>query len=89
MQPHADAAVVEALFLKRPDLKILWAHAGFFESAAVVGRMLDRYPALWTELSYRAVHIMPGGALEAEWKALLIRHADRFMIGTDTWAVDR
>ena len=89
LQPHADAAVVEALFLKRPDLKILWAHAGFFESAAVVGRMLDRYPALWTELSYRAVQIMPGDALEAEWKALLIRHADRFMIGTDTWAVDR
>ena len=89
LQPHADAAVVEALFLKRPDLKILWAHAGFFESAAVVGRMLDRYPALWTELSYRAVHIMPGDALEAEWKALLIRHADRFTIGTDTWAVDR
>ncbi len=88
-QPHADAAVVEALFLKRPDLKILWAHAGFFESASVVGRMLDQYPALWAELSYRAVAVMPGDALDAEWKALLIRHADRFMIGTDTWTVDR
>lgn len=89
LQPHADAQVVEALFRKRPDLKILWAHAGFFESASVVGRMLDRYPALWTELSYRAGAVMPGDALDPEWKALLIRHADRFMIGTDTWAVDR
>ncbi len=89
LQPHADAAVVEALFRKRPDLKILWAHAGFSEPASVVGRMLERYPALWTELSYRAGAVMPGEALDAEWKALLIRHADRFMIGTDTWAVDR
>lgn len=89
LHPHADAVVVEALFEKRPDLKILWAHAGFFESASVVGRMLDRYPALWTELSYRAVHILPGDALDAEWKALLIRHAGRFMIGTDTWTADR
>ncbi len=89
LQPHTDAAVVEALFRKRPDLKILWAHAGFSEPASVVGRMLERYPALWTELSYRAGAVMPGDVLDAEWKALLIRHADRFMIGTDTWAVDR
>ncbi len=89
LQPHTGAAVVEALFRKRPGLKILWAHAGFSEPASVVRRLLDKYPNLWTELSYRAGAVMPGDALDAEWKALLIRHADRFMIGTDTWAVDR
>ena len=87
--PHADAAVVDRLFAKAPDLKIHWAHGGFSEPAAVIGGMLDQYPNLWTELSYRAQDIMPGDELDGEWKTLLIRHADRFMIGTDTWTVDR
>ncbi len=89
LQPHADAAVVRALFAKAPGLKILWAHAGFFEPAPVVGRMLDKYPNLWTEMSYRAADVIGRDGLDGEWKALLIRHADRFMIGTDTWVVDR
>ena len=89
LQPHSDADVVEALFKKRPQLKILWAHAGFSEPTPVVARMLDRYPNLWAELSYRAVHILPDDTLDPEWKALLIRHAGRFTIGSDTWEVDR
>ena len=89
LQPHSDAAVIEALFKKRPGLKILWAHAGFSEPAPVVARMLDRYPNLWAELSYRAVHIMPYDDLDPDWKDLLIRHAGRFTIGSDTWEVDR
>jgi len=89
VHPHSDASVVEALFRKKPNLKILWAHAGFSEPPEVVGRLLDRYPNLWAELSYRAVHIMPDDDLDPGWKALLIRHADRFTIGSDTWEVDR
>lgn len=89
LQPHADAAVVRALFAMAPDLKILWAHAGFSEPASVVGVILDKYPNLWTEMSYRAGEVMGADGLDKEWKALLIRHADRFMIGTDTWVVDR
>ena len=87
--PHADAAVVGKLFAMAPDLKIHWAHGGFSEPAAVVGGMLDQYPNLWTELSYRAQDMMRGDELDGEWRRLLIRHADRFMIGTDTWTVDR
>ncbi len=89
LQPHSDAEVIRALFKKVPGIKVLWAHAGFSEPPEVVGRLLDRYPNLWTELSYRAQNIMPGDRLDPEWRALLIRHADRFMIGTDTWTVDR
>ncbi len=89
LQPHADAAVVRALFAMAPGLKILWAHAGFDEPAAVVADMLDKYPNLWTEMSYRAADVMGADGLDEEWKALFIRHAGRFMIGTDTWAVDR
>ncbi len=89
LQPHTDAAVVRALFAKAPNLKILWAHAGFSEPASVVGQMLDRYRNLWTEMSYRAGNVMAADGLDEEWKALFIRHADRFMIGSDTWVVDR
>ncbi len=89
LQPHADAAVVRALFAKMPNLKILWAHAGFSEPASVVGTMLDKYPNLWTEMSYRAGDVIGRDGLDGEWKALLIRHAGRFMIGSDTWMVDR
>ena len=89
LQPHTEAWVVRALFAKKPDLTILWAHAGFSEPASVVGKMLNRYPNLWAELSYRAQDITPGGETDPGWRKVLVRHADRLMIGTDTWAVDR
>ena len=89
LHSHSYADVIELLFKKRPGQKILWAHAGFNEPPEVVGRMLDRYPNLWAELSYRARHIMPDGELDPEWKDLLIRHAGRFTIGSDTWEIDR
>jgi hypothetical protein len=86
---HSDAAVVRALFSEKPDLKVIWAHAGFSEPAPVVGEMLDRHASLWVELSYRAHDILPGVALDSEWETVLVRHADRFVIGSDTWEVDR
>lgn len=89
LQPHTEAGVVRALFAKKPDLRILWAHAGFSEPASVVGKMMDRYPNLWAELSYRAHDIMPGGKIDPGWRKVLVGHADRFLIGTDTWSVDR
>ena len=89
LQPHTEAWVVRALFAQKPDLTILWAHAGFSEPASVVGKMLNRYPNLWAELSYRAQDIMPGGEIDPGWRKVLVRHADRLMIGTDTWTVDR
>jgi hypothetical protein len=86
---HSDAAPVRALFAIDPALKVLWAHAGMSEPADIVGALLDRYPRLWAEVSFRAHDIAPGGTLDAAWRALLVRHADRFMIGTDTYIVDR
>lgn len=89
LQPHSDAAVVRALFKKMPDLKILWAHAGMSEPASVVGEMLDTYPNLWTETSFREDEIMTANGIDKEWEAVFLRHPDRIMIGTDTWVADR
>ncbi|MBT5264205.1 MAG: amidohydrolase family protein [Rhodospirillaceae bacterium] len=85
---HSDVAPIRVLLDFYPTLKILWAHAGFTEGADVVGEMLDRYDRLWTEVSYRAGDIAPNG-IDPQWRALLVRHADRFMIGSDTWTGSR
>ncbi len=86
---HSDDDAIHDLFAIEPKIRILWAHAGMSASPAVVGELLDRYPRLWTELSLRADDIAPGGLLDATWRALFLRHSDRFMIGTDTWSTFR
>lgn len=89
IQPHANAAVLETLLKAEPRLKVIWAHAGFDESAVSVGAMMDAHPNVWADLSFRADDIIDGEGLDAAWRELLIRHADRFMIGTDTFIEDR
>ena len=37
------------------------------------------------ELSYRPGLTCEGGLLCPEWRALLLRYPDRFLIGSDTW----
>jgi amidohydrolase family protein len=85
---HADDAAVEKTLAAYPDTRILWAHAGMSASAATVGRLLDGHPKLWVELALRT-DVAPGGTLDPEWRALFLRHPDRFMIGTDTWVTSR
>ena len=85
---HAGADDIEALYALEPKVKILWAHAGMDEQPARIGRMLARYPTLAVELSLRD-DIAPGGRLDPAWRALLGRHSDRFLLGTDTWTPAR
>lgn len=85
---HVDAPTVERLLHLYPEVRVLWAHAGMSASAETVGRLLDRSPNLWVELALRQ-DVAPGGALDPAWRALFLRHPDRFMIGTDTWVVAR
>jgi predicted TIM-barrel fold metal-dependent hydrolase len=86
---HSGAAPIEALFKIEPKLKILWAHAGMSEPPEVIGPMLDRHPNLWTELSFRAGDVAPGGMFDPRWRALFEKHPDCFMIGTDTYVTPR
>jgi hypothetical protein len=82
---HCDEGAVEGLARIRSDARVLWAHAGMSGTAAEVERLLDGYPNLWVELALRW-DVAPGGTLDAAWRALFLKHADRFMVGTDTWA---
>lgn len=87
LHAHADADAIERLFTQDPDARILWAHAGF-EPGAKVKELLDRYPKLWADLSFRWM-IISEGNFEPGWRELLINHADRFMLGVDTYTPQR
>ena len=89
LQVHSGAGPVRALFAHHPKLKILWAHAGMSEPPEVVGRAMDKYKNLWAGVSFRAGDIAPGGKLDPAWRALLMRHSDRFFCGTDTYITER
>ncbi len=88
LQAHVDDVTIEKLLGRYPKARFLWAHAGMSASAQTVGRLLDRFPKLWVELALRS-DVAPGGALDPEWRALFVRRADRFMVGTDTWVTSR
>jgi hypothetical protein len=88
MHAHVDEAAIERLLTLYPEVRMLWAHAGMSSSAATVGALLDRYPTLWVEVALRT-DVAPGGTLAPDWRRVLVGHADRFMVGTDTWVTSR
>ena len=84
---HSDKAPVDLLYAMTPDLRIIWAHAGMVEPAAVVEDMMARYDSLYADTSYRESDIMnTDGTIDADWRRVIERFPDRFMIGSDTWA---
>ena len=89
LHAHSDEAAVRELFSVNPNARILWAHAGMSDGPGVVGALLDRHENLWVELSLRGWDVAPNGRLDAAWRSLFLRHPDRFLIGTDTWAARR
>jgi predicted TIM-barrel fold metal-dependent hydrolase len=81
---HTDAAGIEALSRRYPKVRWLWAHAGLGESLEAVAGVVQRHPALMSELSLKSV-VASDGTLDPGWRALFLRHPDRFLVGTDTW----
>lgn len=87
LHAHVDANAIYRLYDQYPDARILWAHAGF-EHAATVEELMDTYPNLWADLSFRwDVH--PASQFLPGWKEVLIKHSDRFMFGVDTYTPER
>jgi hypothetical protein len=85
---HCDDEAVEILVGLEPGVRVLWAHAGMSSGPDVVGRLVDRHPTLSVELALRS-DVAPGGLLDPAWRALFLRHPERFMVGTDTWVASR
>ena len=89
LHAHCDETRCCILFAHNPRARIIWAHTGFSTAPARVAELLETYPALWGELSYRGGITDGAGKLTPEWRELLTRHSDRFLIGSDTWINER
>jgi hypothetical protein len=88
LHAHCDEEALVTLFGHDPKARIIWAHTGFSVAPARVRELLDRYPGLMGELSYRG-GITEGGKLSAAWRDLFARYSERFMLGSDTWINER
>lgn len=91
---HVDDVAIDLLMAHAPQggrsLRLIWAHTGIGGVPAQrVDALFDRYPLLMGELSYRPGLTCDGGKLCPEWRALLLKYRERFLIGSDTWVNQR
>ncbi|WP_425591663.1 amidohydrolase family protein [Hydrogenophaga aromaticivorans] len=91
---HVDDAAIDLLMAHTPskgkNLNMIWAHTGIGGTpVARVDELMARYPRLMGELSYRPGLTCEGGQLCPEWRTLLLKYPDRFLIGSDTWINQR
>lgn len=87
---HVDDVAIDLLMAHAPSARLIWAHTGIGGApAARVQALLDKYPRLMGELSYRPGLTCGDGSLCPEWRALLLKYPDRFLLGSDTWVNQR
>jgi len=91
---HIDDKAVELLMAHTASrgqrLRMIWAHTGIGGvPVARVDQLMTRYPRLVGELSYRPGLTCEGGKLCPEWRELIQKYPDRFVIGSDTWVNQR
>jgi Amidohydrolase len=91
---HVDDAAIDLLMAATPGrgqkVKLIWAHTGIGGTPVErVDALMARYPLLMGELSYRPGLTCEDGQLCPEWRALLMKYPNRFVIGSDTWVNQR
>lgn len=83
---HSGATAVDLLYRLAPSLTVIWAHAGMTEPARVVEAMMEKYATLHADTSYRERDILSGAdTIDPDWRSVIVRFQDRFMVGSDTW----
>jgi len=86
---HVDDVAIDKLMAHAPKARLIWAHTGIGGAPiARVRELLQRYPSLLGELSYRP-GLVEDGRLSPAWKRLLGGQPERFLIGSDTWVNQR
>jgi Amidohydrolase len=85
LHAHAEPLALGELAALRPDVRVLWAHAGVTASPEAVSATLAEHSNVWVEFSLRSSEIAPDGALDPAWAALFVQYAARVMLGSDTW----
>lgn len=91
---HVDDVAIDLLMAHAPNARLIWAHTGIGgSSVARVRALLEKYPRLMGELSYRpGLSCTDDRGLQAlcpDWRALMLKFPDRFLIGSDTWINQR
>ncbi len=91
---HVDDVAIDRLMAHAPGARLIWAHTGIGGTpVARVQALMEKYPRLMGELSYRpglsCVDDQGRTALCPDWRALMLRFPDRFLIGSDTWVNQR
>ncbi|MGQ0663909.1 MAG: amidohydrolase family protein [Pseudomonadota bacterium] len=92
----ATMGALERLLAHNPKAKIVWAHGGSDPiggmTPGAIGRMMDTHPNLYVSIRVGPAQapmqnkaLVGRGTLDAAWAALLNRHPDRFVIGTDSF----
>ncbi|MGB1110616.1 MAG: amidohydrolase family protein [Gammaproteobacteria bacterium] len=86
MHVHSGHEPIDYLYELGPDLTIIWAHAGLVTPVDVVEQTMARHDSLYADTSYREIDILSyKHGIDKDWRRVLERFSDRFMIGTDTW----
>lgn len=85
LSAHADADTIRTLIELQPEVKLIWAHCGMDHPVEDVRRMIEHYPNLFCELSFRYNMFDEQGKLVPQWKALLEQYSKRFILGMDTY----
>ena len=83
------------LLAHNPKARIIWAHGGSDPlgamTAQTIGALMDKHSNLFVSLRVHGEDspmqnkLLKGGTLDPVWRDLLVLHADRFMIGTDSF----
>jgi len=93
--PHLTANIpaFERLLSYNRQARIIWAHAGWdntgLRTVALMDELLARHPNLYMTIKIgrdsreETRPLAPGRKLKPEWAALIAKHPDRFMIGSD------
>jgi predicted TIM-barrel fold metal-dependent hydrolase len=86
--PSFEAIIeaLEALIARRSDVTWIGAHVlCAAEDLAWVGRMLDTYPNVYADVAARIAEL---GRVPRAARELIVRHAGRFLFGTDAFPPD-
>jgi hypothetical protein len=91
---HVDDVAIDLLMANTPSrgqrTRLIWAHTGIGGAPPTrVDALMARYPLLMGELSYRPGLTCDDGQLCPEWRALVQKYPQRFLIGSDTWVNQR
>ena len=89
LSAHTDITAMKKLIQMQPTVNIIWAHCGFVVPADKVEALMDKYPTAHCDMSFYELLTDEDDNLTPEWKALMEKHPDRFMVAVDTFKEGR